>query len=238
MLHNKQVQMVRLSDMTPNVLVQRPPTRDKTRNFTIPIVARPPTRDKTRNFSITTAASRPETRDISRNFSISTAASRPETRDKTRNFSTAASSQPGIEEKSVDLISVTSEDYEDKDDDQVSFDEGRLQQWNTAEYQMQLVSASAGIMLLFGCGTISTWAITDFIKDVQINAAEWVEVDYSFDLFDMEHEDFLTSRHVIIAMVVLSYNIGCIIGAILGAFITPILKNRIIYVSLCQKCVS
>lgn len=242
--------MVRLSDMTPNVITQRPPTRDKLSNFTIPNAARPPTRDKIRNFSITTAASRPETRDRSRtfsiataasrpetrdrsrNFSIATAASRPETRDRSRNFSTAASSQPGLEDKSVDLISVTSEDYEDKDDDQVSFDEGRLQQWNAAEYQMQLIGAVAGITLIFGCGTISTWAITDFIKDVQINAAEWVEVDYSFDLFDMEHEDFLTSRHVIIAMVVLSYNIGCIIGAILGAFITPLLPNRIIYVSI------
>lgn len=180
MMHNKQVQLVRLSDMAPNTVVtQRPPTRDKSRAFVV------------------TPASRPE-----------------------------------VEEKSVDLISVTSEDYDEKEDDQVSFDEGRLQQWNTAEYQMQLLGAVAGMMLLFGCGTISTWAITDFIKDVQINAAEWVEVDYSFDLFDMEQEDFLTSRHVIIAMVVLSYNIGCIIGAILGAFITPLLPNRIIYVRI------
>lgn len=46
---------------------------------------------------------------------------------------------PKIEEKSVDLISVTSDDY--KDDDEISFDEGRLQQWDFAEFQMQLLGA-------------------------------------------------------------------------------------------------
>lgn len=133
-----------------------------------------------------------------------------------------------VEEKSVDLVSVTSEDY--KDDDQISFDEGRLQQWNCAEFQMQLLSALAGIVLLFGCGIMSAWAVTDLIKDVQVNEAEWVDLDYSFELFDSEEDEFLTSRHVIIAMVVLSYNIGCIVGGICGAFITPLLPNRAIYV--------
>lgn len=135
---------------------------------------------------------------------------------------------PEIEEKSVDLISVTSDDY--KDDDEVSFDEGRLQQWNFSEFQMQLLGALAGIILLFGCGIISAWAVTDFIKDVQVNEAQWVDLDYSFELFDNDDDDFLTSRHVIIAMVVLSYNVGYIIGGIFGAFITPLLPNRAIYV--------
>lgn len=184
-MHNKQVQLVRLSEMTPNIVIPK----------------RPPTRDKSTNFAI------------------------------------AVASRPEVEEKSVDLLSVTSEDYKQTDDDQISFNEGRLQQWNSAEFQMQLVGAVSGIILLFGCGTISTWAIADFIKDVQQNEAEWVDIDYSFELFDTEHEDFLTSRHVIIAMVVLSYNIGSIIGAILGAFITPLLPNRIIYVRIghCHK---
>lgn len=133
-----------------------------------------------------------------------------------------------VEEKTVDLVSVTSEDY--KDDDQISFDEGRLQQWNYAEFQMQLLSAMAGIVLLFGCGIMSAWAVTDLIKDIQVNEAEWVDLDYSFELFDSDEEDFLASRHVIIAMVVLSYNVGCIVGGICGAFITPLLPNRAIYV--------
>lgn len=172
--------MVRLSDMTPNVVTQqRPPTRDKSNRFTI-----------------------------------------------------AAASRPEVEVKSVDLLSVTSEDYKDDSADQISFDEGRLQQWNAPEYQMQLVSAVSGMVLLFGCGTISTWAITDFIKDVQQNEAQWVDFDYSFELFDSEDEDFLASRHVIIALVVLSFNLGCILGVILGAFITPLLPNRIIYVRI------
>lgn len=140
-----------------------------------------------------------------------------------------------IEEKSVDLISVTSDDYNKKEDDQVSFDEGRLQQWNCEEFQMQLLGTMAGMILLFGCGTMSAWSVTDFIKDIQQNEAEWVDFDYSFELFDSEEDEFLASRHVIIAMVVLSYNIGCIIGSILGAFITPILPNRVIYVRFIIK---
>ncbi|XP_031624199.1 uncharacterized protein LOC116341345 [Contarinia nasturtii] len=140
---------------------------------------------------------------------------------------TRTKTPPEIEEKSVDLISVTSEDY--KDDDQISFDENRLQQWNTSEFYMQLWGAAAGIILLFSCGTLSAWAVTDFVKDVQVHKAAWIDIDYSFELFDDEEREFLSSRHVIIAMVVLSFNIGCIIGGIFGAFITPILPNRAIY---------
>lgn len=152
---------------------------------------------------------------------------RPGVEDKTVNLMTA---QPTIEveEKSVDLISVTSEDY--KDDDEISFDEGRLQQWNYAEFQAQLLGALGGIILMFGCGIISAWAVTDFVKDVQANEAEWIDFDYSFELFDNDQDEFLASRHVIIAMVVLSFNVGCIIGGICGAFLTPLLPNRAIYV--------
>lgn len=135
-----------------------------------------------------------------------------------------------IEEKSVDLISVTSEDY--KDDDEISFDEGRLQQWNFTEFLDQLLGAMAGIILMLGCGTISAWAVTDFIKDVQLNEAEWVDLDYSFELFENSDDEFLNSRHVIIAIVVLSYHIGYIIGGIFGAFVTPLLPNKAIYVRI------
>lgn len=129
---------------------------------------------------------------------------------ETKSINLVSTQTTEIEEKSVDLISVTSDDY--KDDDEISFDEGRLQQWNFSEFQMQLSGALAGIILLFGCGIISAWAVTDFIKDVQVNEAQWVDLDYSFELFDNDEDDFFSSRHVIIAMVVLSYNIGFIIG--------------------------
>lgn len=153
---------------------------------------------------------------------------RPGIEEKTVNLATP---QPSIEieEKSVDLISVTSEDY--KDEDEISFDEGRLQQWNYAEFQMQLLGSLAGIILMFGCGMMSAWAVTDFVKDVQVNEADWLDFDYSFELFDNDQDEFLASRHVIIAMVVLSFNIGYIIGGICGAFLTPLLPNRAIYVS-------
>lgn len=156
---------------------------------------------------------------------------RPGIEEKTVNLVTTPTPTPEIEVKSVDLISVTSEDY--KDDDEISFDEGRMQQWNFPEFQKQLWGAAAGIILLLGCGITSAWAVTDFIKDIQVNEAQWVDLDYSFELFDNDEDEFLSSRHVIIAMVVLSYNIGYIIGAIFAAFITPILPNRAIYVCTC-----
>lgn len=151
---------------------------------------------------------------------------KPEIEQKTVKLVTTPAQE--IEEKSVDLISVTSEDY--KNDDEISFSEGRLQQWNFLEFQKQLWGAMAGIILLFGCGTISAWAVTDFIKDVQVNEAEWVDLDYSFELFENDEDEFLNSRHVLIAIVVLSYHIGYIIGAIFGAFVTPLLPNKTIYV--------
>lgn len=172
--------------------------------------------------------------DKSRSFAIAAALRPPPTRDKTRNFAIAAAVRPPTrDDQSVDLISVTSDDYhEDENDDQISFDEGRLQEWNSAEFQMQLLGAVAGMVLLFGCGLMSAWAITDFIKDFQQNEIEWLDIDYSFELLDKKQDDFLASHHVIIAMVVLSYNVGCIVGAILGAFITPLVRNRFIYVSM------
>lgn len=179
----KHVSLVRLHEIAPNVVIQRPPTRDKSRP----------------KFALVTAATL----------------------------------RPEVEEKSVDLLSVTSDDY--KEDDQISFDEGRLQQWNYPEFHIQLLSAVAGMVLLFACGTMSAWAITDFIKDFQQNDAEWLDVDYSFDLLDTQKDSFLESHHIIIAMVVLSYNVGCIVGAICGAFITPLLPNRIIYVSMSRE---
>lgn len=180
------------------------------------VILQPITLDKSRSFAIATTLRPPPTRDKMRNFTIA-AALRPETRD----------------ERTVDLISVNSEDFEDDEiDDQISFDEGRLQEWNSIEFEMQLLGAASGMVLLFGCGLMSAWAITDFIKDFQQNEVEWLDIDYSFELLDKKQDDFLASHHVIIAMVVLSYNIGCIVGGILGAFITPLLPNRIIYVSM------
>lgn len=138
-------------------------------------------------------------------------------------------STPEIEVKSVDLLSVTSDDY--KDDDEISFDEGRLQQWNCSEFQKQLWGTASGMIIILACEIISAWAISDFIKDIQVNEAQWVDLDYNFELFDSDEDDILNSRHVIIAIVVLAYNIGYIIGAIFGAFLTPLLPNRAIYVN-------
>lgn len=148
--------------------------------------------------------------------------------DKSMNL--VATPNVGVEEKAIDLMSVTSEDCKEIEEDTISFDEGRLQQWNSTEFRIQLMASIAGIILLFGCGTISAWSITDLVKDVQKHGNEWIDVDYGWDLFGENDEEFFESRHVIIAIVVLSWNVGYVIGAILGAFIVPILPNRSIYV--------
>lgn len=135
-----------------------------------------------------------------------------------------------IEEKCIDLVSVTSDEFHD--DDSISFDEGRLQQWNGTEFRMQLAGALSGIILLFGCASISAWAIADFVKDMQENGDEWIDVDYEMSLFGDGDDEFFQSRHVIIAMVVLSWNVGYIIGGVFGAFVVPILPNRTIYVGV------
>lgn len=146
---------------------------------------------------------------------------------KTTNLATISPEM--IEEKSVDLLSVNSEDF--KDEDEISFSEGRLQAWNFSEFNKQMCGAASAIILLFGCGITSAWAIADLIKDIQQNEAQWIDIDYSFELFDTDEDEFLGSRHVIIGMVVLSLYFGIIIGAIFGAFLTPILPNKAIYVS-------
>lgn len=137
-----------------------------------------------------------------------------------------------VEEKSIDLISVNSEVLKEDDEDTVSFDEGRLQQWNSDEFSLQVYGALAGIILLFGCASVSAWSITDFLKDMQVNEDDWIDIDYDWAIFGEGKDEFFESRHVIIAMVVLSWNIECIIGGIFGAFIVPILPNRAIYVCI------
>lgn len=140
-----------------------------------------------------------------------------------------------IEEKAIDLVSVSSEELQD--DDTVSFDEGRLQQWNGSEFRMQLAGTLSGIILLFGCASLSAWAIADFLKDIEANGEDWISVDYEWNLLDKDEDEFFQSRHVILAMLVMSWNVGYIIGGALGAFIVPLLPNRSVYVSnfLCSK---
>jgi len=132
-----------------------------------------------------------------------------------------------ITEKAIDLISVTSGRY---DDDNISFDEGRLQEWNYREFWMQMLNSLSAFVLLFGCGLISAWSITDFIKEnmskisvkeKSLDDDDWLEID----------GPFYSSRHFIIGMVVLSWNAGAVIGGIVGAYVVPRLPVRYIYVS-------
>lgn len=123
--------------------------------------------------------------------------------------------EKSVEEKSIDLVSVNS-DESIKDDDQVSFHEGRLQQWYFPEFRMQLLGSLSGIILLFGCGMLSAWSITDFVKDILANEEEWIDIDYGWNLYNEEEKDFFQSRHIIIAMVVLSWNFGALVGGMFG----------------------
>lgn len=134
-----------------------------------------------------------------------------------------------IEEKAIDLVSVNSEELQE--DDTISFHEGHLQQWNGAEFRMQLAGTLSGIILLFGCSSLSAWALSDFLKDIEAHSEDWISVDYEWNLLDKDEDEFFQSRHVILAMLVMSWNVGYIGGGALGAFIVPLLPNRSVYVS-------
>lgn len=120
-----------------------------------------------------------------------------------------------ITEKSIDLISRTSQRHDDGDN--ISFDEGRLQEWNLREFWMQMANSLSAFVILFACGLISAWSITDFIKE-SLSAKN-----------DSSTEE--NSRHSVVGMVVLSWNAGAVIGGIVGAYIVPCLPARYIYVS-------
>lgn len=145
---------------------------------------------------------------------------------------TARNEPPGttVGLKSVDLVSVTSSEF--NDDDNISFDEGRLQQWSFDEFWAQMKSASAAIVLLVACCIHSTWSINEYLKlllDEEDETSTWNDTDSTsgYDLVDQ----LFTSESVTVTTVIISWNIGAIFGGVLGAFIVPVLTNKIIYVS-------
>lgn len=130
-----------------------------------------------------------------------------------------------VEEKAVDLISVTSSEF--KDDDTKSFDEGRLQEWNFAEFSMQLMGISAGIFLLFACCVQTSWGINEYLKLITDEEKQWNETEATgYEIVD----ELFSSESVVVTTVIISWNIGAIIGGVVGAFIVPVLTNKIIYV--------
>lgn len=124
-----------------------------------------------------------------------------------------------IEEKTIDLKLVKSTNYASADDN-ISFAEGALQQWNIHEFRKQLIGISAGLVLLFGCGLISAWAIADFTKFFAADEEEWTTVENSY-----------FTPECLIGIVVMSWNVGAIVGSVFGAFVIGNLSSRSIYVS-------
>lgn len=144
---------------------------------------------------------------------------------------TASNEPPGttIELKSVDLVSVTSSEF--IEDDNISFDEGRLQQWNPDEFWSQFKSASAAIVLVVACCIQSTWSINEYLKLLwdKGNVTAWWNDTESASGYDFVDQLF-SSESVIVTGVIVSWNVGAIFGGVLGAFIAPVLTNKVIYV--------
>lgn len=151
---------------------------------------------------------------------------------------TANNEPPGttIGLKSVDLVSVTSSEFIDEDN--ISFDEGRLQQWHFYEFWAQFKSASAAVVLIIACCIQSTWSINEYLKlliDQGDEIMSWNDTDSSsgYDLVD----ELFTSESVTVTTVIVSWHIGAIFGGVLGAFIVPVLTNKVIYVGFCFVCI-
>lgn len=146
-------------------------------------------------------------------------------------MTTASNEPPGttIELKSVDLVSVTSSEF--IEDDNISFDEGRLQQWNLDEFWAQFKSASAAIVLVVACCIQSTWSINEYLKLLwdKGNETAWWNDTESASGYDFVDQLF-SSESVIVTGVIVSWNVGAIFGGVLGAFIAPVLTNKVIYV--------
>lgn len=143
------------------------------------------------------------------------------------------------ETKSIDLVSMTSADSLDEQDN-ISIVDGHLQQWNFAEFRMQFAMMITGLLLLMACCLLSTWGINEYLKlisDIEQGLATWNSTDEAeISQSDILNELF-SSKVVLVTFVIISYNIGCIFGAVVGAFTVPVLKNKIVYVSMmwCER---
>lgn len=151
---------------------------------------------------------------------------------------TAHNEPPGttIGLKSVDLVSVTSSEFNDNDN--VSFDEDRLQEWNFDEFWAQFKSASAAIVLLIGCCLQNTWSINEYLKlllDEENETKVWNDTESTsgYELVD----ELFGSESVVVTGVIISWHVGAIFGGVVGAFIVPVLTNKVIYVGSLFVCV-
>lgn len=131
--------------------------------------------------------------------------------------------------KSIDLVSVTSSEFNENDN--ISFDEDRLQRWNFYEFWEQFKSASAAVVLIVACFLQNSWSINEYLKlllDAESEVPLWNDTDTTsgYDLVD----ELFTSENVIVTGVIISWHIGTIFGGVLGAFIVPVLANNAIYV--------
>lgn len=139
--------------------------------------------------------------------------------------------------KSIDLVSVTSEEFHEEDDN-ISIDEGRLQQWHFGEFKTQFKGISAAILLLVACYLQCTWSINEYFKlmnDEQNESTAWnssAETATGYEFVD----NLFTSESVVVTLVIVSWNIGAIFGGILAAFIVPVVPNKMIYVNV-DSCV-
>lgn len=127
-----------------------------------------------------------------------------------------------VDVKPVDLVTSTNNvvDYRSADDN-ISYTEGPLQEWNFREFALQVTGSLSGIILSFGCSLLSAWAIADLTLRYQS------EVDGRWN----DNGNGFFNQNRVIAIVVMSWYLGAAFGGILGSYLITRVPKRVIYVS-------
>lgn len=171
-------------------------------------------------------------REVEPNDSKSTEKPNGTAKNKSFPFSTQ-SNDKDFETKSIDLVSVNSE-LSENEKDNISIVDGYMQRWNFLEFRCQFLGTIAAIIILFGCSTLNSWSINEYLKlivDIRNDAIEsWNFTEYHSTEYAIVDEIF-TSEIALVSAIIISYNVGVIFGGVFGAFIVPVLLNQVVYVS-------
>lgn len=157
--------------------------------------------------------------------------------DKRKTFPYSThSDDKDLETKSIDLVSVNS--ATDSENDNISIADGYMQRWHFPEFRSQFLSSFAAILILFACSILNSWSINEYLKlmlDVRGNTSdEWNSTENVLTEYEIVDQIF-TSETAFVSAIIVSYNLGVILGGVFGAFIVPVLPNQVVYVSINWK---
>lgn len=140
-----------------------------------------------------------------------------------------------VHENGVEISSFSESDG--GDDDTRSIDEGRLQEWNLHEFMKQLLGMSAGIVIMFGCCIQSALSINEFAMFTLYDSLFWNSTGRLLDENKYsDWDEYVDLQNLEAVALIVSWNLGAMLGAIIGAYVVPIAPKRTIYVSV--SCVA